>query len=95
MMDEEDVVEDHDIHRLWTVAVIAKEFHVLPSVVARDLDEDPERLSLVCLQLLRYAEAKDAWDSNNKDRIKAFSGSDMMKRVQEYEFDLVQKSMGV
>ena len=45
------------------VAVIAESFHVLPSEVARDLDEDPEQLSLLCIPLLKYAEAKRAFDA--------------------------------
>lgn len=44
------------------MAVIAEAFHVLPSTVARDLDDDPEQISLLCLPLLSYARAKHAFD---------------------------------
>jgi len=44
------------------VAVVAKEFGVLPTQAARDLDRDPDRLSFDCVGLLRYAEAKRAYD---------------------------------
>ncbi len=49
--------------RLWQIANVAEAFHVLPSAAARDLHRDPEQLSLVCLGLLRYAEAWRAYRS--------------------------------
>jgi hypothetical protein len=49
------------VGRIWTIATVAEAFHVLPSVVARDLDEDPEQLAIVCVQLLRYADAHRAY----------------------------------
>jgi len=47
---------------MWALAVVARTFGVLPTVVARDLNEDPERLSLVCAEMLQYADAKTAYD---------------------------------
>jgi len=44
------------------IAVVAKEFGVLPTQAARDLDRDPDRLSFECIGLLRYAEAKHEYD---------------------------------
>lgn len=72
--------------RLWLVAVVAERFHVLPSVAARDLDEDPEHLSLLCMQLLRYAEAKNAFEAA-EDKA-ALGSSEMMSRVARNTFDL-------
>lgn len=78
--------------RQWTVALIAKEFHQLPSVVAKDLDEDPERLSAICLQLLKYREAKAVFDragnDSKSDEMKAWASSKMMKAVINNAFDL-------
>lgn len=53
-------------------------------MVARRLDHDPEQLSLTCVRLLRYAEAKAVYDSANKDAIKAWRGSRMMALVEEF-----------
>jgi hypothetical protein len=66
--EEGEELEDPEVARMWTVAVVAEAFHVLPSVVARDLDEDPERLSLECLRLLNYAEARRALEAGEGDK---------------------------
>jgi len=55
------------VSRNWTIANIADQFHVLPSVVARDLDEDPDQLSLRCMELLSYAQVKGAFDEAKGD----------------------------
>jgi hypothetical protein len=71
------------------IATVAETFHVLPSVAARDLDEDPERLSLLCLPLLRYAEAKQAEEnSKSEEELKAWKGSKIMEAVLENKFSL-------
>jgi hypothetical protein len=50
--------------------------------VARDLDEDPEQLALLCLPLFRYAEAKSAFDrSKADDDLAAWNGSKVMDDV--------------
>jgi hypothetical protein len=83
------VPDDPDVRRLWTVAVIAKEFGVLPSVVARDLDRDAELMSLVCLDFLRYSEAKAAFDGAEDDNaLKPWRGSEMMALVKEHTFEI-------
>jgi hypothetical protein len=51
---------------MWMVANIAKEFGVLPTTAARDLESDPRQLSKTCVLLLRYSEAKRALDSAKK-----------------------------
>jgi hypothetical protein len=64
------------------VAAIAEAFHVLPSVVERDLYDDPEQLSLECLSFLRYAEAKAAFDrSKDSKDLDAWSKSSVMEEV--------------
>lgn len=75
--------------RLWLIAAVAKAFHVLPSVAARDLDEDPERLSLLCLPLINYAEAKAAFDGAEDDEaLKGWAGSKSMEAVTRNTFEL-------
>jgi len=68
---------------------VADQFHVLPSVAARDLDEDPERLSLVAISLLRYAHAKAEFDAaDSDDSLKHWKGSELMKTVKTNTFEL-------
>jgi len=74
---------------MWTVAVIAEAFHVLPSVVARDLDEDPEQLSRECFRLLVYQQAKRAFDAaDDKKALEPWRGNPMMEAVTQNTFDL-------
>lgn len=74
------------------VAVLAREFHTLPSQVARELDRDPEQLALACLPLLRYADALSVYRSNDKEAIKRYRGR-MMARVEQIDFELAQRSL--
>jgi hypothetical protein len=74
-------------------AVIAREFGVLPSAVARDLDDDPEQLSAVCLSMLRYAEAHAAYRRANKDELKGWSGNAVMAMVERNDFAKVEREM--
>lgn len=60
---------------------------MLPSQVARDLDRDPERLTLVCLPMLGYADAFRAWKRGNKRELKHWSGSRLMEMVKNNDFD--------
>ena len=84
-----------DVARLFTLGRIAKEFGVLPSEVARDLDEDPEQSALVCSELLHYAEAYSVFRSNNKKMIEAWDGDTAMEAVKQNEFDLFREERGV
>jgi len=71
------------------IAQIAETFHVLPNVVAQDLDEDPERLSLTCVSLLRYAEAKQHEENaKDADDMKMWKGSKLMEEVLRNKFQL-------
>ena len=69
---------------------MANSYHVLPSQAARDLDNDPEQLSLVCLTLLNYADAKRAFDqAKDKTRdLAAWKDSNLMPHVERNTFDL-------
>jgi hypothetical protein len=71
------------------VAVVAKEFGLLPSLVARDLDEDPEHYSLLCLEALRYSEAKKAFETaKDEESLKPWKGTFVMSQVNRNAFDL-------
>lgn len=68
---------------------IAEKFNQLPSVVANDLDNDPGLLSLVCLEFLAYAQAKNAFDSAKDDKaLKPWSGSRLMESVKKNTFEI-------
>jgi hypothetical protein len=47
----------------------------------------------VCVQLLRYAEAKAAYDTHDKELLKGWRGNRMMKLVEEYEADLARREI--
>lgn len=81
------------MRRDLAVARVAKEFGVLPSVVARDLDNDPEQLSLNVIPLLRYEEAFRAFERGDKAELKRWAGSPVMKAVEENAFDMVRREM--
>jgi hypothetical protein len=80
---------DPHVSWLWTVAIISREFGVLPSVAARDLDSDPRRLSIACIYLLQYAEAKGAFDAAKDDKaLEPWKGNKMMNEVRRNSRDL-------
>jgi hypothetical protein len=68
---------------------------VLPTVAARDLDEDPERLSLVALSLLAYSQAKGAYDAARGDekKLEAWKDSNTMRRVKDNSFAAMKERM--
>lgn len=63
---------------------------MLPSAAARALDEDPEQLDLVCLDLLAYASIKDAFDraGNDDKSIEHLKDHPHMLAVRRNAFDL-------
>ena len=64
----------------------------MPSVAARDLDRDPEQLSLTCIPLLRYAEAKAEFDAAKDDKsLERWKGSSLMASVRKNTFELAQE----
>ena len=86
---DDDAPEDKDVVRLMLIARIAETFSQLPSVVARDLDSDPERLSITCLSFLSYAEAYGAEKrAKSADDLKAWEGSKVMDDVIRNSFEL-------
>lgn len=82
-------LDDPDVGRLLVIARVAETFHVLPTIVARDLDRDPERLSLMCMSLLQYAEAHDAEKrATSDDDMKAWRGNKVMDMVLDVKMEL-------
>lgn len=77
------------------MARIAKEFGVLPSVVARDLDNDPEQLSVVAMQFLSYARAKAEYDAADGDqkKLEHWKDSELMDTVRNNTFKAMKARM--
>lgn len=74
------------------IATVADRFHQLPSAVARDLDEDPEQLSLECVPLLHYAEAKSVYDrAKDKSELGAWEDSPVMELQIDNYFQLAKE----
>ena len=95
---DEDTPEDQetrDARRLLTIANVAREFHLLPTVVARDLDNDPDQLSLLCLQALRYSDAFRAYKRGKKAEMDAWKDSSIMRQVTENDFARAREEMGL
>ena len=79
--------------RQWLIAQIADRFHALPSVVARELEDDPERLSAECLPLLAYADAYRAYQRNDKSEMKRWKFSTLMDLVIENDHAAVEEEL--
>ena len=88
-----DTPEQLDVARLWMIALLASEFKVLPTVVARELDEDPENLNLRCQQMLQYSAAKRAFDSGKEELMKPWSESKLMEQVEINTFAIRKKKV--
>ena len=84
---------DPDVARLWAVATVAREFGVLPSEAALAMDRDPERLDIVCAELVQYAEAKLAYDRvrDHKVRDELVSSSRLAALVEENLFQIAKE----
>lgn len=71
--------------------MIAETFGVLPSAVAYDLENDPEQYSLVCLPMLRYAEAKAAYErAKDPKDLASWRNSNVMDMVTKNAFELAR-----
>ena len=68
---------------------------MLPTVAARDLDEDPERLSLLALTMLGYSQAKSAYDAANGDdkKLEPWKESNTMRAVKDNQFAAMKERM--
>lgn len=89
----DDEPDDPDVARLWLVTQVAKEFNVLPTVAAADMDSDPQRMTLAALMLLRYAAAKEAFDRDDEKELKLWRRSKMMQAVTKNAFDIHKAKM--
>lgn len=70
--------------RIWLVTMVAKEFGVTPYQAAKDLDRDPELLSLRALNFLRYQECKSAFDNaKSAESLAPWEGTAILKAVKK------------
>jgi len=81
------------VRRELQIYRVAKEFGVLPSVVARDLDNDPEQLSYNLLPIGRYEEAYRAYRRADPKELKAWAGSEVMEAVEANDFLMVERAI--
>jgi len=73
---------------------VADQFKQPPTEVARDLDDDPERMAMQCVMLLRYAEAKRVFENASaKDLQKLKGSSKMMQLVEDITFALAEEEI--
>lgn len=70
---------------------MAQEFHLSPLAVARELRRDPSQLALVCVGMLRYAEAHAVYKRANKKELERWDGSKLMDQVKEIDGELAQE----
>ena len=82
--------EDRDVGRLWLLAKIGQTFSQLPSVVAKALDEDPERLDLVCATMLGYGQTKNAYDAAKGDdaKLRKTYSEDVLAAIRKNTFEI-------
>lgn len=71
------------------ISVISDHYGQLPSVVARELMDDPEGLGIECVRLSEYARAYNAFKyAKHADDLKPWKGSASMRAVQQNALDL-------
>lgn len=70
------------------IAQIADRFHVLPTAVEKDLDNDPDLTAMRCVELLAYAETFYKWKGakNEQEFLKQLNNSESAKAVIENDF---------
>lgn len=76
--------------------MVAKEWGITPRAAIREIENDPERLVLALIPLMRYGDAYHAHKSANKHAIKAERKRNgrMLDLVERYEFDRAQAALG-
>jgi hypothetical protein len=73
------------------IANVSEFYHVLPSEVARELDNDPERLAMICPELTQYARAKAAAESGDDAQEKAWEGNPLMLLVRQHQKESLRR----
>lgn len=70
------------------VAQIADRFHVLPSIVERDLDSDPDLTAMECVKLLAYGDLFHQWKGAKDENtfLKQHNNSKAAQAVIENDF---------
>ena len=66
---------------------------MLPHVADRALREDPERLAMACIPILRYADAYYAHKRANKSELKAWKGDPVMDMVERNAFEMAKEEI--
>ena len=64
---------------------------MLPGVVLRDLEKDPNQTTIEALRLLQYERAKQIYDSADAKLIS--KGGELVEMVQENDFALAHEAL--
>lgn len=91
-MDGKAPPSDPLVLRAAQIGRICRGFGCLPSAAALELDQDPDQLALVILDMWGYQDAKHAFD-NAKDKVdglRAWTGNPYMTQVQTNTFEMKQ-----
>ena len=71
------------------VSRVAEEFHCLPDMAIRALENDPDRLIPAILTLRAFARAKETYDNSKSKR--DLPQTRMIEVLQEIEFEAMQE----
>lgn len=74
---------------------MAERFHALPSVVAREMDEDPEHLNVICADLLAYREAHGVLRRADAEETKRWKASEMFQLAEQFEAEDAAAALGI
>jgi hypothetical protein len=77
------------VQRLALIDRICEGYGLKPSEAVAELDNDPERLAIVILEMRAYAQAKHAFDhaKNKIDDLKHWDGNPTMSLVELHTFE--------
>lgn len=82
-------ITDPLVHRALYVGRVCQGFNCLPSAAIRELENDPDQLAMLVLDLRGYEMAKRAFDraTDKVDGLKAWQGDPYMTLVETFTFE--------
>jgi hypothetical protein len=91
--------DDYDAQRLLLLNRVCEGYGVLPSAARREMEEDPEQLALVLLDVRGFIAAYQAFSRfkrglSTAEELKAWEGSEYMTLIETCEFEARQGASG-
>jgi hypothetical protein len=85
-------VTDLQVYRAVRASRVCEGFHCLPSAAERELENDPDQLALLILDIRGYMAAKHAFDNavDKVDGLKGWAGNPYMTLVETITFEARQ-----